>query len=72
MIYLVLALSVATTGLAPEIPAELRQGIQARDEAVTKKDASTWDRLTMPGFIAVRPEGRLMKALYFAACRSGP
>jgi hypothetical protein len=60
MMYLVLAISVATTGLAAEIPVELQQAIQARDEAVTKKDAATWDRLTMPGFIGVRPEGRLM------------
>jgi len=47
MMYLVLAISVATTGLAAEIPAELQQAIQARDEAVTKKDASSWDRLTI-------------------------
>jgi hypothetical protein len=60
MIYLVLAISVSMTGLAAEIPAELKQAIHARDEAVTNRDASTWDRLTMPGFIAVRPEGRLM------------
>ena len=60
MMYLVLALSVATTRLAAEIPAELQQAIQARDEAVAKKDASTWDGLTMPDFIAVRPEGKLM------------
>jgi Domain of unknown function (DUF4440) len=51
---------VATTGLAAGVPAELQQAIQARDEAVAKQDASTWDRLTMPGFIAVRPDGRLM------------
>jgi len=60
MMYLVLAISVATASLAAEIPVELQQAIQARDEAVAKKDASTWDRLTMPGFITVRPEGRLM------------
>ena len=60
MLYLVLAISVASTGLAAEIPEELQQAIQARDEAVAKKDASTWDRLTMADFIAVRPDGRLM------------
>jgi Domain of unknown function (DUF4440) len=60
MMYLVLAISVATSGLAAEIPAELQQAIRARDEAVAKKDASTWDRLTMSDFIVVRPEGKLM------------
>ena len=60
MMSLVLAISVATTGLAAEIPAELRQAIRARDEAVAKKDASTWDRLTTADFIAVRPDGKLM------------
>ena len=60
VMYLALAIPVATTVLAAEIPAELQQAIRARDEAVARRDASTWDRLTMPGFIVVRPEGRLM------------
>ena len=61
VMYLVLAISVATTALAAEIPAELQQAIRERDEAVEKKDVATWDRLTTPEFIAVRPDGRLMK-----------
>jgi hypothetical protein len=60
MVYLALTLSVATTCLAAEIPIELQQAIQARDAAVAKQDAATWDRLTMPDFIVVRPEGILM------------
>jgi hypothetical protein len=62
MMYLVLAIPVATTGLAAEIPAELQQAIRARDEAVAKKDASTRDRLTMSDFMVVRPEGKLIRA----------
>jgi len=58
--HLVLAIPLATTGLAAEIPAELQQAIRARDEAVAKKDASTWDRLTTSDFITVRPDGKLM------------
>ena len=37
------------------------QAIRARDEAVAKKDAATWDRLTTSDFITVRPDGKLMK-----------
>src|SRR5262245_28996573 len=60
MMYLISAISVATTGLAAEIPADLQQAIRLRDEAVAKKDAPTWDRLTTSRFITVRPEGKLM------------
>ena len=60
VMYLAFAISLATTALAAEIPVELQQAIRARDQAVAKKDLSTWDRLTMPDFIVVRPEGRLM------------
>jgi uncharacterized protein DUF4440 len=60
MMYLVFAIPLATTALAAEIPVELQQAIQARDEAVAKKDVSTWDRLTTSDFIVVRPEGKLM------------
>ena len=60
IMYLVFAISLATTALAADIPVELQQAIRARDEAVAKKDVSTWGRLTMPDFIVVRPEGKLM------------
>ena len=55
-----LAFLAAFSSLAAGIPEELEQAVRARDQAVEKKDASTWDRMTMPGFIVVRPEGRLM------------
>lgn len=58
--FILLALSVATTCFAAEIPAELKQAILVRDAAVANKDASTWDHLTTPDFIAVRPDGTLM------------
>jgi len=58
--YLAWTLSLPTTCLAAQIPVELQQAIQARDAAVAKQDASTWDRLTMPDFIVVRPEGVLL------------
>ena len=51
---------VAASTFAGEIPAELEQAIRARDKAVAKKDASTWDRLTTADFITVRPDGKLM------------
>jgi len=55
------AAELQRTGDDPQrIPAELHEAIRARDEAVAKKDASTWDRMTMPDFIVVRPEGKLM------------
>ena len=60
LLCLLLAGFVATTSPASEIPAELRQAIQTRDEAVEQKDVSTWERLTTSGFIGVRPEGMLM------------
>src|SRR5882724_11835348 len=55
-----LAFLSSFSSLAASIPEELEQAVRARDQAVEKKDASTWDRMTMPDFIVVRPEGRLM------------
>jgi hypothetical protein len=55
-----LALLVASTGLAADIPEELEKAVRIRDHAVETRDASTWERMTMPGFIVVRPEGRMM------------
>jgi hypothetical protein len=60
MMFAVLALSVASTGLAADIPEELEKAVRTRDHAVETRDASTWERMTMPGFIVVRPDGRLM------------
>jgi hypothetical protein len=47
--------------VAAEIPPDLQQAIRERDEAVAKKDAATWDRLTTADFTVVFPDGRLMK-----------
>lgn len=55
---LVLTASVAS---AQQIPADLQEAIRARDEAVAKKDAATWDRLTTPDFTLVDEDGRMMK-----------
>jgi hypothetical protein len=46
---------VAASAFAGEIPAELEQAIRARDEAVAKKDAATFDRLTTSDFINRAP-----------------
>lgn len=55
-----LAILVASKTLAAEIPEELERAVRLRDRAVETRDSSTWESLTMPGFIVVRPEGRLM------------
>jgi hypothetical protein len=55
-----LLLLLAASTFAAEIPAELEQAVRARDEAVAKKDADTFDRLTTSDFITVRPDGKLM------------
>ena len=43
-----------------QAPPELREAMRARLEAVWKKDAVTWARLTADEFTIVVPEGRLM------------
>ena len=46
--------------LSAQIAPELRKAMQARLEAVWKKDAATWSRLTADEFTVVVPEGQLM------------
>jgi hypothetical protein len=54
-----------------QIPPELRLAMQARLEAVWKKDAATWSRLTAEEFTVVVPEGTLMtKADRLAALKT--
>ena len=53
-------LSVLTPSSAAQIAPELRDAMQARLEAVWKKDAATWSRLTADEFTVVVPEGQLM------------
>ena len=53
-----------------QAPPELREAMRARLEAVWKKDAVTWARLTADEFTIVVPEGRLMnKAERLAALK---
>ncbi len=55
--FLLLTLPVLSVAQAPP---ELREAMQARLEAVWKKDTATWSRLTADEFTVVVPEGRLM------------
>ena len=48
------------TPSAAQVPPELREAMRARLEAVWKKDAVTWGRLTADEFTVVVPEGRLL------------
>lgn len=57
----VTALMVGLPVLSPaQVSPELREAMRARLEAVWKKDAVTWARLTADEFTIVVPEGRLM------------
>ena len=42
------------------MPAELQEAMRARDEAIAKADADTWDRFTTADFTDVRTDGILM------------
>jgi hypothetical protein len=55
-----IVLATLPTPLRAESTAELRQAIEERLEAVWKKDADTWARLTADEFTLVVPEGTLM------------
>jgi hypothetical protein len=46
--------------MAAQVPADLREAMRARDEAVAKADAATWDRLTTDDFTAVMADGTLL------------
>ncbi len=61
MLRLALASSCLTaTSLSAQVPADLQTTMKARDEAVAKADAATWDRLTAEDFTVVTADGRLM------------
>ena len=50
------------SAIAAQVPPELREAMRARDEAVAKADAATWDRLTTDDFTVVLADGtRLTK-----------
>jgi len=44
---------------AQEVPADLQEAIRLRAQAVAKKDAAVWDRLTTADFTAVLEDGQL-------------
>jgi hypothetical protein len=47
------------TVLSAQVPAELRELMRTRDEAIAKADGPTWDRLTADGFTVVLADGVL-------------
>ena len=47
-------------GVSAQIPTELREAMRARDQAVAKADAATWDRLTVDDFTVVFQDGRML------------
>ncbi len=55
---IVVLLVLPVLSAAPVEP-ELREVMRARLEAVWKKDAATWDRLTADEFTIVLPDGKL-------------
>ena len=66
-----LLLSVLPVLSAAQVPPELRESMRARLEAVWKKDAVTWSRLTADEFSVVVPEGSLQtKAERLAAMKT--
>src|SRR5712692_11853932 len=50
---------IVPSAMAAQVPPELRQAMRARDLAVAKADAVTWDRLTTADFTVVTPGGTL-------------
>jgi hypothetical protein len=45
--------------LVAQVPADLRDLMRTRDEAIAKADAATWDRLTAADFTVVLADGIL-------------
>jgi uncharacterized protein DUF4440 len=44
---------------AAQVPADLKEAMRLRGEAVAKADAATWDRLTTEDFTVVLADGKL-------------
>ena len=55
----VIVLVLAPTSAFAQLPADLREAMQARDQAAAAKDAATWDRLTREDFAVVLGDGVL-------------
>jgi len=61
MLRLTFAVACLVPGaLAAQVPPELQQAMRARDEAVAKADAATWDRFTTDDFTVVLADGTLL------------
>ena len=60
MILAVLFFVAFHTHADDQVPPELRDAMQTRLEAVWKKDAQAWAKLTADEFTIVVPEGKLM------------
>jgi len=56
---LVAMLCIATSAHA-QAPADLSAAMGARDSAISKVDAATWDRLTASSFTVVQDDGVMM------------
>lgn len=48
------------TGMAAQVPVELREAMRARDEAVAKADSASWDHLTTDDYTVVLADGTLL------------
>ena len=70
-----LAAALLTLVLPPissaQVPADLRAAARARNLAVAKADAATWDKLTTDSFTVVFPSGPLTKAQRLAMIKAG-
>lgn len=51
---------VAASRVSAQVPADLQKTMDARDQAVAKADAATWDRLTADDFTVVDETGAFM------------
>jgi hypothetical protein len=58
--WVLLLICLLPTISAAQAPPELREAMRARDLAVAKADAATWDRLTTEDFTVVTPDGTLL------------
>jgi uncharacterized protein (TIGR02246 family) len=54
-----------------QVPADLRAAARARNLAVAKADAATWDKLTTDSFTVLFPSGLLTKAQRLAMIKAG-
>ena len=53
-------ISLASSSVLAQVPADLQKTIDERDQAIAKVDAATWDRLTADDFTLVDETGAFM------------